>query len=109
MHSLAGIDYQREPIVRLPNKSGTLPDIAGRIVAGSEEYASAGLNTLEGAQTGAILLFMEDGRFTKKVPFHTRCRSSVPPVIWIYSRTAAGLLNREEGKLTLHVSTSPAP
>ncbi len=105
VHSLAGIDYQREPIVRLPNKSGTLPDIAGRIVAGSEEYASpASLNALETRRPALILLFMEDERPHEEVPFLLDADPFVPPVFWIYSRTAACLLNREEGKLTLHVA-----
>jgi hypothetical protein len=101
VHSLAGIDYQQEPILRL---HGSLPDVTGRVVAGSEEYASpAGLHSLETRKPALILLFMDGERPREEVPFLMEADPSLPPVIWIYNRAAANLLNREEGKLTLHV------
>ena len=112
VHSLAGIDYEQEPILRLPDRPppGSMPsslrDIAGRVVAGGENYASpAGLHTLETRKPALILLFMESERVPEEVPFLMEADPSLPPVIRIYNRAAANLLNHEEGKLTLHVAT----
>jgi hypothetical protein len=112
VHSLAGIDYQQEPILRLPDRllpgslSSSLPDIAGRVVAGSEEYASpAGLHALETRKPALILLFMEgESPRREQLPVLMESDPSIPPVIWIYSPAAASLLRREEAMLTLHIA-----
>lgn len=105
VHSLAGIDYDREPILKLPNRSAGLPDIAGKVVAGGEEYASpAGLHALDALKPALILLLMEGERPAEEVPFLMEADPSIPPVIRIYSRPAASLLGREEAKLTLHIA-----
>ena len=102
VHSLAGIDYQQEPILRLP---GSVADIAGRVVAGNEEYASpARLHALQARKPALILLFMDGDRPVEQVPFLMEADPSIPPVIWIYNRAAASLLNREDATLTLHVA-----
>ena len=108
VHCLAGIDYQREPVVRLPNRLGSvsLPDIAGRVVAGSEEYASpAGLHAIETRKPALILLFMEGERPSEEQPFLVEADATIPAVIWIYGRAGASLLSREDGRLTLHVAS----
>ena len=107
VHSLAGIDYQREPVVRLPNRVevGSMPDITGKVVAAAEEYASpAGLHSLETRKPVLILLLMDGERPKEELPFLMEANPSIPPVIWIYSRAASGLLSREDGSLTLHVA-----
>ncbi len=103
VHSLAAIDYQEEPVLRL---AGPASDIAGKVVAGSEDYASpAGLHALEMRKPALILLFMEGGRPHEELPSLMDADPSIPPVIWIYNRAAASLLSREEAKLTLHIAT----
>jgi hypothetical protein len=102
VHSLVGMDYEQEPILRL---RGSLPDIAGRVVAVAGEYASpAGLHSLETRKPALILLFVEGERPQEEVPFLMEADPSLPPVIRIYNRAAASLLNGEEGKLTLHIA-----
>jgi Peptidase family M28 len=103
VHSLAGIDYQQEPILRLRD---SVSDIAGRVVAGNEGYASpASLHLLETRKPALILLFMEGDRPQVEVPFLMEADPSLPPVMRIYNRAVASLLNREDGKLTLHIAT----
>jgi hypothetical protein len=103
VHSLVPLDYEQETIVRL---RGPEADIAGRVVAGSEEYASpARLHSLEMRKPALILLFLEGDRPQEEVPFLMEADPTLPPVIRIYSRAAASLLNREEATLTLHLAT----
>jgi hypothetical protein len=107
VHSLTGIDYRHEPVVRLPNRPepDSLSGIAGKVVAGGEEYASpAALQTLEARAPALILLFMDGERPPEEYPLLMEADPAIPPVIWIYNRAGAGLLSREEGTLTLHVA-----
>lgn len=107
VHSLKGIDYQHQPVVQLPNRPepDSLSGIAGKVVAGGEEYASpAALQELEARGPALILLFMDGERPQEELPLLLEADPAIPPVIWIYDHAGAGLLSREEGTLTLHVA-----
>ncbi len=102
LSTLAGIEYQNQPIIRLP-ASGPLPEIAGQVVAGGEAWAAPeALRALEAAKPSLVLLAMEGSRPRQDLP------PSAIPVIRIYNRTAAtDLSTSDDVKLTLHVAPPP--
>jgi hypothetical protein len=105
VRSLTALDYQDAPVLRLP-RSGPVPDVAGRVVAGNGRYDSeAPLNLLEAKKPSLILLIVGGERPKEALPRLMENDPSVPPVIRIYNRTTAELLNgKAEVRLTLHVA-----
>jgi Peptidase family M28 len=98
----AGIDYQNQPIIRLP-ASGPIPEITAQVVTGGEVWAEPdALRILEARKPALILLAMEGSKPREDGS------PSVIPVIRIYNRAAASLLTGgDDLKLTLHVASSP--
>ena len=104
VHALAAIEYRNESVIHL--RSGPLPVITGRVVLGDEAFATdVALHSLEARKPSLIVLAMSGSRPKEDMPVLLDADPSLPPVIWIYSRAAAGLLTgRDEVKLNLHVA-----
>jgi len=108
VRSLAAIDYQNEPVVHLSGRplSGRIPEIAGRVVAGDEGFATdAELYLLEAQKPALIILTIDGPRPKEEEPVLEDADPSIAPVIRIYNRAAAALLEGSEARLTLHVAT----
>jgi len=102
IRTLAAIDFQSEPVVRL--HGDPLPDVTGRVVEGGEAYGTeAALYRLRARKPSLIILAMDGSKPKEEVPFLLDADPSVPPIIRIFSRTAAGLLSgKDEVRLALH-------
>ena len=105
VQSLTALDYRNEVIVHLP-RSGPIPAVVGQVVAGDDAYATeAALYSLAARKPALILLTIDGTRANDATPVLLEADPSIPPVIRIYNRTAAGLLaGRSETTLTLHAS-----
>ena len=108
VRSLAAIDSRNESVWRLPSGPvGILPpEIAGRVVAGGEAYATeAGLYALGARKPSLIILVLNGQPLKEDGPTLMDADPSLPPVIRVYSRATARLLTGSaEVMLTLHVA-----
>ncbi len=108
VHALAALDYQDELVVRLPGGSanGGLAGLRGASWWAMRRLQQTNaLYALEARKPSLILLTIDGSRPEEDEPVLMDADPSRPPVVRIYSRTAASLLTgRGEVRLTLHMA-----
>ena len=106
IHSLAAIDFDNEPVLRLPDRPqvSSLPDIAGHVVLGNDAWDTQGeLFALEARKPSLILLVIDGQGEPEEVPFLMDADPTIPPVIRIYGHVAV-LPGGRDPLLTLHAA-----